>query len=339
MDGGLLLQLKQAATPLGPKRKTRVTFGKLPITSRLVSNGRTLEFLDRYHRLTIIRISADAITYRAKDRLTGRTVVIKAPNYIDYLLMDLKEDFERERRVTARIRHPNIAEVTDLGPDLNAAVSGENSYWKVPFFVMKHLGDETLDTILMDNPGYLPPITAVRIAIQICEGMNAVHKARAVHRDLKPDHIFLVDRDGKRDQVIIIDFGVVLDLDDVQQRRDEIERKLIIGSLPYMAPEQFLQGIIDHRADIYAVGAIFYEMLTGELPLSGSDLIEYKRLHMYTTPDAPSSRRPSLPSIADALVLRALSKDPNERFQSMEEMRESLVQVRAHLISCGLGNP
>jgi serine/threonine-protein kinase len=160
---------------------------------------------------------------------------------------------------------------------------------------------------------------------QICNALGAAHARGVVHRDGKPDNVFLVRRPDGGEQAKVIDFGVSW----VPGTGDRLTRAgAIIGTPEYMAPEQAAGAPIDHRADVYAVGVLAFEMLTGVLPLEAATPLATIDAHRTRTPDPPSRRLVGIPPEVDALVLRALAKRPEERFASMAALAEEITRIR-----------
>jgi serine/threonine protein kinase len=231
--------------------------------------------------------------YRARQRRLDRVVRLKvlppAPDRDDAF----GERFEREARAMARLHHPNIVMVHDSG-----RAGG------LYYFVMEHVDGANVRQ-MMDG-GRLAPEQALAIVPQVCEALQYAHEQGIVHRDIKPENI-LVDRAGR---VKIADFGVAKLV-----ARPDTERTLTLpqqtlGTMHYMAPEQIEHsGEVDHRADIYALGVVLYEMLTGELPIGRF---------------APPSEKAPVDGRLDHVVLRALEKEPTRRYQAISEIRSDV---------------
>jgi hypothetical protein len=208
------------------------------------------------------------------------------------------ERFGREARTLARLAHPHIVGIHDLG-------ERDGLY----YFVMEHVDGASLREIM--QAGRLSPRDALAVVPQICEALQFAHDAGVVHRDIKPENI-LLDRSG---QVKIADFGLAKLLE--PERAEDVSLTAsghVMGTPAYMAPEQIERPVdVDHRADIYAVGVVFYEMLTGELPLGRFD---------------PPSAKVRLDVRLDQVVLRALEKEPTRRYQLASDVTADLEQLR-----------
>ena len=228
--------------------------------------------------------------------------------------------FVREARAASRVGHPNIVDVTDFGTTKEG----------LTYQVMEYLEGQTL-TELMRKSGIIPRPRALQIIAQIARALGAAHAKEVVHRDLKPDNIFLVSRDGRDDFVKIVDFGIAM----VAPREDSNEARLtqagtVFGTPEYMSPEQASgRTDVDLRADIYSVGIILYEMLVGKVPHKGETTISTLAMQILDEPPPPSAARPDLDISKDLddVVMRALRKERKERFQSMKALLDALEEV------------
>jgi len=190
--------------------------------------------------------------------------------------------------------------------------------------VMELLAGRTLAALLKAG-GALPARQATRIAMSIASGLEAAHAARVVHRDLKPENVFLVDDEGK--ELRIVDFGAAL----VMGGSRLTKAGIVFGTPHYMSPEQAGGKPVDHRADVYALGIILYEMLTGRVPFEGDTYMGVLTQHMFVAPPPPSQIVPELGGklgAIEAVVLRALEKEPAARFESMHAFEEALAAAR-----------
>ncbi|HSS37452.1 MAG TPA: protein kinase, partial [Polyangia bacterium] len=212
------------------------------------------------------------------------------------------ERFRREARAAARIGHPNIVDVTDFGSTEDGCA----------YFVMEHLDGIDLADVL-SHERRLDSTRACNIAIQICRALAAAHAAGVIHRDLKPENIFLVARDGQADFVKVLDFGIARSMG---RARRLTNPGVAMGTPEYMAPEQADGGAVDHRSDIYSVGALIYEMVSGSPPQLNrdKDLIP------------PRGVKSDIPEELDRIVMRALERDPDRRYQSMGQLEYDLVK-------------
>jgi serine/threonine-protein kinase len=191
--------------------------------------------------------------------------------------------------------------------------------------MMEYLEGDTLSgAIKRDGP--FPPARALNVAAQIADALDAAHSHGVIHRDLKPENVFLIERDGVRDFVKVLDFGLakLTNLDDVATY--ESRAGAVMGTPYYMSPEQ-CEGRpgIDHRADVYALGVLLFEMLTGMVPFGGEGFGAIIVKHVTVPPPAARSIVPDLPAALDSILFRSLAKEPGQRFKTMAEFREALL--------------
>jgi serine/threonine-protein kinase len=228
---------------------------------------------------------------------------------------DLVARFLQEARSASRIGHENVIDISDFGQSPDGLV-----FIAMEFLDGKDLGEIVRGQGAMDWP------QAREIVLQICRALRAAHDKGIVHRDMKPENIFLIHREGQPNFVKILDFGIakVMGLDPNGPRLTRTG--MIFGTPEYMAPEQAEGKDTDHRADIYAVGCILYHLLTGQTPFVAESFMTMLTKHLMEDPVAPSQRRPDLPISPemDALVLKALEKDRDHRWQSMAELLEAV---------------
>ncbi|RMF64135.1 MAG: hypothetical protein D6743_09735, partial [Calditrichaeota bacterium] len=237
----------------------------------------------------------------------------------------MRDEQERQRlvheaRMASAINHPNICTIYDVGQ-----VDG----WY--YIVMEYLEGQTLKEII-ENQGPLPEKEAANICAQVCSALAAAHDKGIVHRDVKPDNI-MISADG---QVKIMDFGLARLVNESAALPSSRAQTGISGSEPglsasglegtalYMAPEQIDKGRIDERTDIYALGAVLYELLTGEPPFRGADCVSLITAILEAPTPSPDSRRPDLSAAVGSAVRQALSRDPEDRFQSARDFRAAL---------------
>jgi serine/threonine-protein kinase len=250
---------------------------------------------------------------------------------------NLVRRFFQEARAANQIAHENIVEITDLVTDEDGRC----------YIIMELLSGESLEAV-QDRDGILPLGRSLSIARQVCSALAAAHAAGIVHRDLKPGNVFLTRRpDGGGDFVKLLDFGVaklsaapepppeLSDEADAPVWRTRTQQGSLLGTPDYMSPEQASGRPVDHRADIYSLGVVLYEMMTGVRPLSGDTLQDTLLNHINISPAAPStiSDLPHvIPSSLERVIIRMLSKDPEARPSSVTEVQtviEHLLQERA----------
>jgi eukaryotic-like serine/threonine-protein kinase len=228
---------------------------------------------------------------------------------------DLVARFLQEARSASRISHENVIDISDFGQSPDGLV-----YIAMEFLDGKDLGE------IVRSQGAMAWRDARDIVLQICRALRAAHDKGIVHRDMKPENIFLVHREGQPHFVKILDFGIakVMGLDPNGPRLTRTG--MIFGTPEYMAPEQAEGKDTDHRADIYAVGCIMYHLITGQTPFVAESFMTMLTKHLMEDPVPPSMRRPDLvitPEM-DVLVLKALEKDRDKRWQSMAELLEAV---------------
>jgi serine/threonine-protein kinase len=242
--------------------------------------------------------------YRARDTRLGREVAVKVLSDEFSADADRRTRFEQEARAASALNHPNIVTIYDIGKSD-----------RVAYMAMELLEGEELRSILSSHEP-LPISEALDIGAQVAEGLAYAHERQIVHRDIKPANIMIV-RDGL---VKITDFGIA------RMRTNEVKTMtgMILGSPKYMSPEQVAGKRADHRSDLFSLGVLFYEMLTGEAPFLADSIhgIMYQIMHF--TPPPPSSKNAELPDIVDLIVSKALAKAGDERYQSAKEFAHDL---------------
>jgi len=220
-----------------------------------------------------------------------------------------------EAKAASKIGHQNIVDITDFGVLPEGQV----------YFVMEHLDGPTLGKVVHDN-GHLQPARAITITVQIARGLSAAHDKDIIHRDLKPENIFVLEREGQSDLVKIVDFGIARD---VRSSKRLTQVGMVLGTPEYMSPEQATGQPSDHRVDMYALGCILYEMLTGDVPFKGETPTRTLTMQVFDAPQPPSKRRPDLtiPASLEAVVMRMLQKKPQDRFTDLRELMQVLDRV------------
>ena len=250
--------------------------------------------------------------YRARRTQLGDEVAIKIITPNEERGAELRERFMRESRTAAQLRHPNIVTIYDFNVDAEGR----------PFLVMEYLSGPTLRDELAQS-GRLSLERVHDIFGPVCDALQLAHDRGVVHRDLKPANI-VGQRFGSGAIVYkVIDFGLA----NLRETKDETRLTAaftFLGTVAYAPPEQFHGHALDHRADIYAIGAVAYELLTGRVPFDGPDTISMITQHLTVVPLPPSHYHPGLPSWADRAVLRALAKDPADRFTRVSDFAAAM---------------
>ena len=261
-----------------------------------------------------------ASIYAALHPIIGKRAAIKVISPSLSVNASCVERFLEEARAVNRIGHPNIVDIFSFG-----ALPDGRSY-----FVMEWLQGMTLGDRLFRAPLALPE--TCDILDQICDALEAAHEAGVVHRDLKPDNVFLVPVRGRRTLVKLLDFGIAKLMDKERPRASSTCPDFIMGTPEYISPEQARGSNVDHRTDLYALGVLAYEMLSGQVPFAAPSAIEIIEQHLHLPP--PSLRR-AVPRVApdlERIVLGLLAKEPGDR-PSLAQVRECLASLRAEFVT------
>jgi hypothetical protein len=265
---------------------------------------------DRYELQRTIGHGGMADVWVGRDTALGREVAIKILHSGYASDPRSVERFRREAQAAARLNHPNIAAVYDWG-EIRSPVPGY-------YIVMQLVHGEDLREVIRHR-GPLPETEALEIAAQVAAALEAAHQQGLVHRDVKP-HNILIDESGN---VAVVDFGIV-HASGVSQLT---QTGTVTGTPRYLSPEQAQHLPIDGRSDLYSLGVVLYEMLAGRPPFAGDSIVELALQHMRDTPVPPREIRPSISDASNAIVMKALAKDPNDRFGSAAEMRGALLSA------------
>jgi serine/threonine protein kinase len=268
---------------------------------------------NRYEVLSVLGEGGMGVVYETRHRALGKRFALKA------LRQDLATDHEisarfvQEARTAASVSHPGLVEITDFGKLPNGQ----------PFFVMELLEGQSLATLIRRG-GPIPTGRALDIVHQLAEALNAAHERSIIHRDLKPDNIHISPAEGGRDRVTIVDFGLAK----VVGASGLTRAGMVFGTPHYMSPEQATGEAPDHRADVYALGVVMYEMSTGRVPFEADSYMGVLTKHLYMAPTPPSQ----LPGTAklgalEAIILRCLEKQADHRYASLREMIEDMDRV------------
>jgi serine/threonine-protein kinase len=260
----------------------------------------------RYQVRSRIARGGMATVYLATDLRLERRVAIKVMH--GHLADDntFKSRFVQEARSAARLAHPNVVNVFDQGQDSDMA-----------YLVMEYLPGITLRDLLKDY-GKLTPEQTIDIMEAVLSGLAAAHKAGIVHRDLKPENVLLAD-DGR---IKIGDFGLAR-----AASANTATGQALLGTIAYLSPELVTRGVADARSDIYALGIMMYEMLTGEQPFQGEQPMQIAYQHANDTVPTPSSKNPAVPPELDEIVLWATAKDPDHRPKDAREMLDRVIEA------------
>lgn len=281
---------------------------------------------DKYEFLGETGRGGMAIIYRAKNRETGRFVAIKkmiAATLTETAFMR----FEQEAAAITSLRHPNIIMVHEFG----VAADGE------PYMVMDFIEGSNLGQLIKEK-GNLTVEESMHRFIQLCDALQHAHNAGVLHRDLKPGNVMLSSTDGSFADARLVDFGIAK----LMAKEGEDAEKLtmtgqLFGSPPYMSPEQCRGFNLDARTDVYSMGCVMFETLTGRVPIRGESILE--TIMMQVSEPAPLMKdvRPDLefPPIIENIIAKALAKEPDDRYQSMRELMVALMEAGVEMRSPG----
>src|SRR5437660_7330530 len=265
-------------------------------------------FDGRYRIMRKLGTGGMANVYLAEDQELGRRVAIKILDDRHAGDDQFVERFRREAKKAASLSHPNIVSIYDRG-------EAEGTY----YIAMEHLDGRSLKELIVAR-GPAPVHVAIDYARQILAAIRFAHRHGIVHRDIKP-HNVLVDAEGS---LKVTDFGIAR----AGASSQMTEAGSIIGTAQYLSPEQAKGAPVDQTSDLYSVGVVLYELLTGVVPFSGDTPVEIAMKHLSAVPEGPSAQRGEIPRNLDLVILRALAKDPSDRYQSAEEMDADLERVQ-----------
>lgn len=260
---------------------------------------------DRYVIMEAVGTGGVANVYRAYDKVLDRSVAVKmlredvVENDADFQEFIMR--FRTEAQSVAKLSHPNIVTMYDVGHDGNT-----------DYIVMEYVDGETLKKKI-EREGALDETEALQIALQIAEALEHAHQNHLVHCDIKP-HNILITRAGR---VKVTDFGIAQAATSTAKHTNA---GFIMGSAPYLSPEQARGQTPDSRSDLYSLGIVLYEMLTGRVPFSGQDPVEVAMKQIQEMPIPPSTRRATISPLTEAVVMKSLEKSPDNRYQRMREM-------------------
>jgi hypothetical protein len=291
----------------------------LPLEAADPLVGRVLE--GRYRIDALLGEGGIGRVYRATHLKLDRPVALKVLHEGFRTSVDVRQRFEREAKTLSALRHPNIVTITDYGV--------END---LPFLVMELVEGQDLDRLLEAHAGPLPVARVIGLMIQVLRSLAQAHGMGIIHRDLKPGNALLQVLPDGSDHVEVLDFGLAKFVDDAPAAvsSPKLTRAgTVVGTPAYMAPEQASGGTCDPRTDVYAAGVMLFELLTGELPFPMQDPAAMLRAHLVQTPPKLRSLRADASPALEAIVDKALAKDPNGRFVDGAAMLAALESVDA----------
>jgi serine/threonine-protein kinase len=281
------------------------------------------EIAGRYRILAKLGEGGMGAVYRGEQISLRRAVAVKLLRAELSANQVLLRRFSAEAEAVAKLSHPNTVNVYDFGQDTDGSL----------FIAMELIEGRSLRSAIA-NEGPFPPQRALHIAAQVAASLADAHAHAIVHRDLKPDNVMLQDRGRQKDVVRVLDFGIAKLRDDSRATQQAMTQAGdMLGTPQYMAPEQIKGEAIDGRTDVYALGCMLYEMVTGRMPFEAPTIMAMLSKHLIEAPVPPSQRRPDLglsPAL-DQLVLAAMAKDPARRPPTMDQLGEQIAALAATL--------
>jgi serine/threonine-protein kinase len=267
----------------------------------------------RYELEQLVGSGGMSSVFRAHDRVLERTVALKVLHERLISHQDVVERFSREAKLVAGLSHQNIVAVIDRGDDGGS-----------PFIVFEYVAGENLKQLL-GRDGPLPVDRALELGIEIAGALAFAHEKGFVHRDVKPQNVLL---NGKG-EAKVTDFGIARP---IEAREGETATGTVLGTCDYISPEQAQGRHVDELTDVYSLGVVLYELLTGGVPFTGDNFVAIAMQHINAPPPPVSLKRPEVPARVEAAIERALSKDPAKRFPTMaafeQELEWCLVELR-----------
>ncbi|HNB56054.1 MAG TPA: serine/threonine-protein kinase, partial [bacterium] len=274
------------------------------------------EKIGRYQILSLLGEGAMAKVFKAVDTRIDRVVALKMLQFregmTDEMIQQLKDRFVHEAKFAGKLTHPNIVTIYDA--------EEENG---VSYMAMEYVDGRTLESVIENNET-LTVEQILDILIQLAHGLDYAHKHDIIHRDIKPGNIILTSEDIPK----IMDFGIAK-----ITTSSTTVIGTILGTPGYMSPEQITGKSVDHRTDIFALGAVFYELLTREKAFPGKNLTEIMYRVVSENPMPPSMVNLNVPEIINPIVMRAIAKGPGERYQSGTEFAKALEVTKIYSVA------
>ena len=266
---------------------------------------------DRYQLIHQIGGGGMAVVYLANDTLLDRQVAIKflREEYVDE--PEFIRQFQKEAKAVAKLSHQNIVNIYDFGEH-----EGQT------YLIMEYVEGQTLKDIIREH-GALPVEQVLDYGIQICQGLIQAHSQHIVHKDIKP-HNIMIDKHGI---VKVTDFGIAQAANNLTITHN----KGIMGSAHYFSPEQAKGEIVDYATDIYSLGVVLYEMVTGKVPFTGENPVSVALKHIQSKPESITSYVKDVPKELERIIFKAMEKNPVYRFSNMKQMMEALIDLQARL--------
>lgn len=305
-------ELRSAGSSQAPLRPTVPSGDALdhvadPLIGRVIA--------ERYRIQRLLGRGGMGVVYLVEHASIGKLMALKLLTGELTRDRELVARFKREALMVSQLSHPNTVQVFDFG-----TADG------LTYLAMEYLDGRDLGNVI-DNDGHIDPVRATKLMIQACGSLAEAHGKDIVHRDIKPENLFLLENRNSTNEVLkVLDFGLAK-LRESSDLGEVTTRGAIVGTPYYMSPEQVRGEEVDHRSDIYALGAVLYKALTGKPAFDAATPVGVLTKHLTDTAAPPSSRFPKLniPSSLSQIVVKAMAKQPEERFQSVEELREALI--------------
>ncbi|MGM0501575.1 MAG: Stk1 family PASTA domain-containing Ser/Thr kinase [Bacillota bacterium] len=273
---------------------------------------------DRYELVEKIGTGGMAIVYRAEDSLLSREVAVKIlqPQYADN--SKAVKRFRHEAKSVASLNHPNIINIFDIGQDD-----------ELEYIVMEYITGQDLKEKIKEE-GSFSPVKAVNMVMEVCQALIKAHRNNIIHCDVKP-HNILLDSD---ERVKVTDFGIAQAVTDATMAQTES----IVGSAHYLSPEQARGDKVTTKSDLYSLGILLYELLTGELPFEGDNSVSVALKHVKEEPPSPAKYKNDLPPKLIKIIMKSLAKKPDERYNSANELLRDLKEVAENLAGAEISN-
>ncbi|WP_447038445.1 protein kinase domain-containing protein [Streptomyces sp. DSM 118878] len=278
----------------------------------------------RYQLRDLLGEGGMASVHLAYDAVLDRQVAIKTLHTELGREQSFRERFRREAQSVAKLTHTNIVSVFDTGEDTLSDGSGEADGGPMPYIVMEYVEGQPLGSVLdaaVRQQGAMPTDQALKITADVLAALEISHEMGLVHRDIKPGNVMMT----KRNVVKVMDFGIARAMQ--SGVTSMTQTGMVVGTPQYLSPEQALGRGVDARSDLYSVGIMLFQLVTGRLPFEADSPLAIAYAHVQEEPVAPSSINRSLPPAVDAIVARALKKNPNERFPTAVAMRDECLRV------------
>lgn len=286
------------------------------VTGEAPKQGTT--FKGQYEFLEVLGEGGMSVVYKARDKFLGRIVAIKLMNTAIAGNNKQIMRFQQEAKAASLLSHPNVINVFEFG----TADDGQ------PYLIMDYAEGKSLAQIVSAG-GRLPVTRALEIFIQVADALFHAHRKNVIHRDLKPSNIMLCRGDRGEDVAKVVDFGIAKIVQSDNEQRGLTQTGEVFGSPPYMSPEQCAGWEMNNTSDIYSMGCLMYEALTGRPPFTGDSLVETVYKHMNETPPPLVGISEKYPDVLEKIMAKTLEKDPADRYQTMEQLRDDLTLVLA----------